>query len=319
MPAWRATSWKARCSAPARARRWALVKFRHPFLRPRLAGVSRRLRHARHRHRHRAQRAGLRRGGLRVLPAHGMRNDEILTPVQGDGVYIHRLPLLRRHVDLEGQSGHRREAAKSGRCFAEQDHAQLHALLAPQDADHLPRHHAVVRRHGSVCRPRKPATPCATRRWRRRGDRVLPRLGQGAAARDDRQPPRLVRFAPAQLGRADSVLPAQGNRRVASAHAGTAGRWRSASRRAASTPGSALDPAELLGDEAASTTRCATRWTSGSIPAPRTACAARLACGGASFPADLYLEGSDQHRGWFHSSLLTGCAPSTAVRPTRRC
>jgi len=26
------------------------------------------------------------------------------------------------------------------------------------------------------------------------------------------------------------------------------------------------------------------------------------------FPADLYLEGSDQHRGWFQSSLLTGCA-----------
>ena len=26
-----------------------------------------------------------------------------------------------------------------------------------------------------------------------------------------------------------------------------------------------------------------------------------------SYPADLYLEGSDQHRGWFHSSLLTGC------------
>ena len=27
-----------------------------------------------------------------------------------------------------------------------------------------------------------------------------------------------------------------------------------------------------------------------------------------SWPADLYLEGSDQHRGWFHSSLLTGAA-----------
>jgi len=26
-----------------------------------------------------------------------------------------------------------------------------------------------------------------------------------------------------------------------------------------------------------------------------------------AFPADLYLEGSDQHRGWFQSSLLTGC------------
>ncbi|HIE91211.1 MAG TPA: isoleucine--tRNA ligase [Methylophilaceae bacterium] len=27
-----------------------------------------------------------------------------------------------------------------------------------------------------------------------------------------------------------------------------------------------------------------------------------------NYPADLYLEGSDQHRGWFQSSLLTGCA-----------
>lgn len=26
-----------------------------------------------------------------------------------------------------------------------------------------------------------------------------------------------------------------------------------------------------------------------------------------TFPADLYLEGSDQHRGWFHSSLLSSC------------
>ncbi|MDR3411005.1 MAG: isoleucine--tRNA ligase [Formivibrio sp.] len=29
---------------------------------------------------------------------------------------------------------------------------------------------------------------------------------------------------------------------------------------------------------------------------------------GLPWPADLYLEGSDQHRGWFQSSLLTGCA-----------
>jgi isoleucyl-tRNA synthetase len=29
---------------------------------------------------------------------------------------------------------------------------------------------------------------------------------------------------------------------------------------------------------------------------------------GQKYPADLYLEGSDQHRGWFQSSLLTGCA-----------
>lgn len=28
---------------------------------------------------------------------------------------------------------------------------------------------------------------------------------------------------------------------------------------------------------------------------------------GIGIPADLYLEGSDQHRGWFQSSLLVGC------------
>ena len=37
-----------------------------------------------------------------------------------------------------------------------------------------------------------------------------------------------------------------------------------------------------------------------------------------TWPADLYLEGSDQHRGWFHSSLLESCgtrgrAPYDAV------
>ena len=30
------------------------------------------------------------------------------------------------------------------------------------------------------------------------------------------------------------------------------------------------------------------------------------------WPADMYLEGSDQHRGWFHSSLLESCGTSKA-------
>ncbi|MFD2642060.1 isoleucine--tRNA ligase [Pseudomonas japonica] len=72
-----------------------------------------------------------------------------------------------------------------------------------------------------------------------------------------------------------------------------------------------MDAAELLGDEAAQYDKIAdtldvwfdsgtTHWhvlrgshSIGHETGPR---------------ADLYLEGSDQHRGWFHSSLLTGCA-----------
>jgi isoleucyl-tRNA synthetase len=35
-------------------------------------------------------------------------------------------------------------------------------------------------------------------------------------------------------------------------------------------------------------------------------------------PADLYLEGSDQHRGWFQSSLLTSIAMHGEA-PYKRC
>lgn len=38
---------------------------------------------------------------------------------------------------------------------------------------------------------------------------------------------------------------------------------------------------------------------------------------GLRFPADLYLEGSDQHRGWFQSSLLTAVA-ATGSAPYRQ-
>ena len=36
------------------------------------------------------------------------------------------------------------------------------------------------------------------------------------------------------------------------------------------------------------------------------------------WPASLYLEGSDQHRGWFHSSLLESVA-RVGGRPMTRC
>ena len=52
------------------------------------------------------------------------------------------------------------------------------------------------------------------------------------------------------------------------------------------------------------TTRSPTRSMSGLTPV--LPMPAFCASGGLSAPADLYLEGSDQHRGWFQSSLLTG-------------
>ena len=147
-----------------------------------------------------------------------------------------------------------------------------------------------------------------------RRDQLLPRERPRAPARHDRQPPRLVHQPPAQLGRAAAVLPAQGDGRAASAHAGVhrpRGRARRARRRRGL--GHARHDANGSGDEAdAVHARAATSSTSGSTRArpSSTCCAARTPSGrhDSGPEADLYLEGHDQHRGWFHSSLLIACA-----------
>jgi isoleucyl-tRNA synthetase len=69
----------------------------------------------------------------------------------------------------------------------------------------------------------------------------------------------------------------------------------------------ALDAKELLGDDAARyrklTDTLDVWFDSGATHFAVLRRREELA-----YPADLYLEGSDQHRGWFQSSLLTGCA-----------
>lgn len=78
-----------------------------------------------------------------------------------------------------------------------------------------------------------------------------------------------------------------------------------------------LDATELLGDEAADydkVTDTLDVWFDSGV----THHAVLREREGLSFPADMYLEGSDQHRGWFQSSLKTsiainGCAPYKQV------
>ena len=76
-----------------------------------------------------------------------------------------------------------------------------------------------------------------------------------------------------------------------------------------------LDPAELLGDEARfyekNRDTLDVWFDSGSTHSTVIGGPDNAQHGShgeqLQWPADLYLEGSDQHRGWFHSSLLTGC------------
>jgi isoleucyl-tRNA synthetase len=81
----------------------------------------------------------------------------------------------------------------------------------------------------------------------------------------------------------------------------------------------ALDPKELLGDDAAAYVKNKDTldvWFDSGTTHQTVLRGSHAA--ESQFPADLYLEGSDQHRSWFHSSLLTssmlhGCAPYKAL------
>ena len=217
---------QGRIVATAKGAALELIRFRHPLYdraSPVYLGF---LCDAGAGHRHRPFVAGVWRRGLPVLPP--LRNDRRRDPEsRGRRRPLRRKPaLLRRREDLGGESADRRQAPRSRRAaLGREIHAQLHALLAPPHADHLSRDDAMVRRHGRRARLERQKARAHLARdgaGGHRGHAVLSRLGQGEALRHDRQPAGLDAVAPAAVGCADAVLHAQGNRRAASAHAGTA-------------------------------------------------------------------------------------------------
>jgi len=239
---------------------------------------------------------------------HGMQNDEILTPVQGDGCFAKDLPFFGgQHI------------WKANPLIVEKL-AEVGALMAGGEITHSTMH---------CWRHKTPTIYRATTQWFVGMDRQ-PNEGE------------TLRSAALAAIEATEFFPAWGKARL---HAMIANRpdWCVSRQRNWGVPiplllhkesgephprtlelieavakrveqggieaWFALDAQDLLGAEAAQYDKMSdtldvwfdsgtTHWSvmRGSHEAD---CA---------YPADLYLEGSDQHRGWFHSSLLTGCA-----------
>ncbi len=260
-------------------------------------------------------------GLVHMAPAHGeedfalCRAHGIAVPesVGEDGRYVAAVPLFAgTHVfKAAAPVGAALEAA-GGLIGARQAGALLPAFLAVQGAADLPRHAAMVHPHGRAGADPRP------RAGRHRGDAVRAAAGPQPHRLHGRRPPRLVHQPPARLGRADPGVRRPRHRRAAARPGGRrprrggvrrGGRRRLVSPRrppASSAPG--RDPADYeqvmdivdVWFESGSTHGFA------------------LADRGLPWPADLYLEGSDQHRGWFQSSLLEaigtrGAAPFKAV------
>ena len=138
----------------------------------------------------------------------------------------------------------------------------------------------------------------------------------------DRGPARLVHLAPAPVGRAHPGLLLRGLRRGACSTRRCCAAWPTSSRPRAPTPGTTGRPRRCCrrASPARSARGTAFRketdildvwFDSGSSHAAVLARRPDL-----HWPADVYLEGSDQHRGWFHSSLLIGVAHARRARPT---
>ena len=248
-----------------------------------------------------------------------MAYDDILNPVQGNGSYAPDFPLFGGQ-NIWKAVPHIIEALRdAGRLIATETitHSYPHCWRHKTPVIYRAAAQWFIRMdegEGVFTKDKAPQDAAPDRARSHRADQLLPGERQGAPARHDRQPARLVHQPPAQLGRADAVLPAQGLGRAASAHDGDprpGGRHRRS--KAASRPGAASRPKRSSAPTTRRTTpRAPTSWKSGSTRArpSTTCCAARTrTCTTTTGPeADLYLEGHDQHRGWFHSSLLIACA-----------
>ncbi|PAU66048.1 isoleucine--tRNA ligase [Pseudomonas sp. PIC25] len=241
---------------------------------------------------------------------YGMHNDDILNPVQSNGVYVDSLPFF-------------------GGQFIWKANPQIVEKLA--EVGCLLKHESISHSYMHCWRHKTPLIYRATAQWfvgmdkqPNQGDTLRQRALAGIEQTEFVPSWGQARLQGMIAGRPDWCISRQRNWGVpipfflhkasGELHPRTPELMEAVAQRVEKEGIEAwfkLDAAELLGDEAAQYDKISdtldvwfdsgtTHWhvLRGSHP-----------LGHAQGPrADLYLEGSDQHRGWFHSSLLTGCA-----------
>jgi isoleucyl-tRNA synthetase len=243
---------------------------------------------------------------------YGMKNEEILAPVQGDGSYAPSLPLFGGQLIWKANPKIVETLAARGALFAQADH--VHSYM------HCWRHKTKV-----ILR--------ATTQWFAGMDEVpgyngvKPAESLRATALNGVE---ATRFYPAWgkarlhgmiANRPDWTLSRQRqwgvpmpffiHRETGELHPRTLELLEQVARRVEQggiEAWQSLRPEELLGAEAAHYEKVRDTldvwFDSGATHYTVLRGSHREESG---YPADLYLEGSDQHRGWFHSSLLVAC------------
>ncbi|MDH4561483.1 isoleucine--tRNA ligase [Pseudomonas sp. BN411] len=248
---------------------------------------------------------------FRTCKQHGMSNDDILSPVQSNGVYVQDLPFF-------------------GGQFIWKANPAIVAKL--EEVGALLKHEAINHSYMHCWRHKTPLIYRATAQWFVGMDKQPEQgstLRERALSAIDK-----TEFVPAWgqarlhgmiAGRPDWCISRQRNwgvpipfflhKATGELHPRTVELMEQVAQRVEQEGIEAwfkLDAAELLGDEAGQYDKISDTldvWFDSGTTHWHVLRGSHAELGHASGPAaDLYLEGSDQHRGWFHSSLLTGCA-----------
>ncbi|TVP46396.1 MAG: isoleucine--tRNA ligase [Halomonas sp.] len=242
--------------------------------------------------------------------AYGMSFDDMLNPVQGNGVYADSLPLFGGQMIWK---------------------ANPHIVEKLREVGALMAHKAITHSYMHCWRHKTPVIYRATAQWfvgmdikGKDGKTLRERALEGIEATAFTPAWGQARLHSMIANRPDWCISRQRNwgvpipfflhKQTGELHPRTVELMEEAAKRVEQEGIDAwfkLDPAELLGAEAAEydkvTDTLDVWFDSGTTH--RHVLRGSHPHGHESGPrADLYLEGSDQHRGWFHSSLLTGSA-----------
>ncbi len=243
---------------------------------------------------------------------YGMKDDEILTPVQGDGHYVKSLPLFGGRMIWDANLEVVAEIERRGALFAREDY--VHSYM------HCWRHKTAVILRATVqwfagmdavpgWEGVKPGETLRTTALRGVDNtQFFPAWGQARLRGMIANRPDWTLSRQRQWG---VPMPFFVHKETGALHPETLELLEAVAMRVEEGGIEAwqkLDPRELLGSEAAHYEKVKDTldvwFDSGSthFTVLRGSHTAQTA-----FPADLSLEGSDQHRGWFHSSLLVSC------------
>ena len=247
---------------------------------------------------------------FRTCKAYGMENDDILNPVQSNGVYVSDLPFF-------------------GGQFIWKANPNIVAKLDEVGA--LLKHEPIQHSYMHCWRHKTPLIYRATAQWFVGMDKVA-KDGSTLRARalDAIEQTQFVpAWGQARLhgmiaGRPDWCISRQRNwgvpipfflhKESGELHPRTVELMEQVAQRIEQQGIEAwfkLEPAELLGEEAADYEKISDTldvWFDSGTTHSHVLRGSHPQGHEQGPRADLYLEGSDQHRGWFHSSLLTGCA-----------